>query len=28
VVSLDDIEKIADILTVESAPLDRVLAKP
>jgi molybdopterin-guanine dinucleotide biosynthesis protein B len=28
VVSLDDIEKIADILTVESEPLDQVLAKP
>jgi len=26
VVSLDDIEKIADILTIESAPLERVLA--
>ncbi len=27
VVSLDDIDKIADILTVEAEPLDRVLAK-
>jgi hypothetical protein len=27
VVSLDDIEKIADILTVESEPLERVLAR-
>jgi len=27
VVSLDDIDKIADVLTVESEPLDRVLAR-